>query len=99
MNFTALNLPIANLKITKKNDIYFVWCIVRKLKLVLTPEEWVRQHIIHYLVYHKKYPLGLIASEVEINANNQKRRCDIIVYNSDLSLKVLITKQDRILCI
>jgi hypothetical protein len=90
MNFTALNLPIANLKITKKNDIYFVWCIVRKLKLVLTPEEWVRQHIIHYLVYHKKYPLGLIASEVEINANNQKRRCDIIVYNSDLSLKVLI---------
>lgn len=90
MNFTPLNLPMAELKITRENSVMYVWCIIRKKKLVLTPEEWVRQHLIHYLVYHKNFPIGLIASEVEITANQQKRRCDVVVYNQDLSLRLLI---------
>ncbi len=88
--FTKLNLPLANLKLTKSGDKIFVWCIVRSKKLVLTPEEWVRQHLIHYLVFHKNYPLSLLASEVEITANEQKRRCDLIVYDTNFTPKILI---------
>jgi hypothetical protein len=88
--FTPLNLPLANLKLTKKAQLIYVWCIVRKKKLVLTPEEWVRQHLIHYLVYHKGFSLNFLASEVEIQANNQKRRCDLIVYDNDFKPKILI---------
>jgi len=90
MNFTPLNLPMADLKISRENSVMYVWCIIRKKKLVLTPEEWVRQHLIHYLVYQKNLSIGLIASEVEIMANQQKRRCDLVVYDQDLSLRLLI---------
>jgi hypothetical protein len=88
--FTPLNLPLASLKLTKKAQLIYVWCIVRKKKLVLTPEEWVRQHLIHYLVFHKEISINYIASEVEIQANNQKRRCDLIVYDNDFKPKILI---------
>lgn len=88
--FTPLNLPMANLKLTKKDNSIYVWCEIRKKNLVLTPEEWVRQHLIHYLVYHKKFPKGLIASEIEIRANKQKRRCDLVVFDSELKPRILI---------
>jgi hypothetical protein len=88
--FPNLNLPKANLKLSKKDDKIYVWCISRKKKLVLTPEEWVRQHLIHYLVENKKIPLSLIASEIEITANKQKRRCDLIIYNLEKSPQILI---------
>jgi hypothetical protein len=90
MDFVPLNLPKANLKLSKSNNIMYVWCIIRKKKLVLTPEEWVRQHIIHYLIQQKKIPVSLIASEVSIEINNLKRRCDILIFNMDLSYKMLI---------
>lgn len=88
--FSPLNLPIANFKLSKKDGKIYVWCIVRKKKLVLTPEEWVRQHLLHYLIYHKKFPLSLIASEIEITANKQKRRCDIVVFNTQKLPQILI---------
>ena len=59
----ALALPKANLKLSKKGDVFFVWCVSRKKTLLLTPEEWVRQHVIHYLVNDKNIPLGLLISE------------------------------------
>lgn len=88
--FIPLNLPMANLKLSKKEDKLFVWCEIRKKNLVLTPEEWVRQHLIHYLIYHKNFPKGMIASEIEIKANKQKRRCDLLVFDSELNAKILI---------
>jgi len=79
-----LNLPISNLKLTKNEQgQIFVWCIIRKKKLVLTPEEWVRQHVIHFLINEKKVPESLIASEVELQINGLKRRCDILVFSQD----------------
>ncbi|MCE3295126.1 MAG: type restriction enzyme HsdR N-terminal protein [Crocinitomicaceae bacterium] len=88
--FTPLNLPIAELKLSRLEDKVYVWCEIRKKKLLLSPEEWVRQHLIHYLVYHKKFPKGLIASEIEIRANQQKRRCDLLIYDTQLQIQVLI---------
>ena len=86
----ALALPKAQLKITKKGDELFVWCVARKKTLVLTPEEWVRQHVIHYLVNDLKVPLGLIASEVSLSINKLRRRCDLIVFSKESKPLLLI---------
>ena len=79
--FSPLSFPKADLNISKKEGAYFVWCIIRKKKLVLTPEEWVRQHVIHFLINEKKVPVGLIASEFLISVNGLSRRCDIVVFD------------------
>lgn len=78
-----LNLPKAQLKLTKKNDKIYVWCILRKKELVLTPEEWVRQHLIHFLINEKQIPQGLIAAEMPIVVNTLQRRCDLVIYSKE----------------
>jgi hypothetical protein len=90
MNLTALNLPRAPLRLSRKNEVISVFCVVRKKNLVLTPEEWVRQHAIHYLIDQLKVPIGLISSEAGIKVNALDRRCDILVYGNDKKVKVLI---------
>ena len=76
-----LAFPKAQLKLTKKGDKLFVWCVVRKKTLVLTPEEWVRQHLVHYLINDKHVPIGLIAAEMPLKVNDLDRRCDVVVFN------------------
>ena len=78
-----LNLPRFEVKIKRKDKIY-IWDQIRKKYLVLTPEEWVRQHFVNYLIVQKRYPASLLSNELEINLNNQKRRCDTVVYNNQL---------------
>lgn len=78
-----LTLPKAALKLSRKGDNLFVWCVVRKKTLLLTPEEWVRQHVIHFLINDKKVPKGLISSELSIIINALNRRCDIVVFSKD----------------
>ena len=58
--------------------------IIRKKFLDITPEEWVRQHIVHFLIHHKNVPLSMISLEKQLELNNTKKRTDIIVYNSTL---------------
>jgi hypothetical protein len=90
MQLPALNLPKANLKLSKKGKQVYVWCITRKKELMLTPEEWVRQHVIHFLINTKKVPSGLIASEQNISIHQLNRRCDIIVYGKNQIPKLLV---------
>lgn len=78
-----LNLPQAKLKLIRKNGKIHVWCILRKKDLILTHEEWVRQHLIHFLINDKKIPQGLIAAEMPIVVNTLQRRCDLVVYSKD----------------
>jgi len=78
-----LNFPPAQLKLTKKGEQVFVWCIIRKKHLLLTPEEWVRQHAIHYLIHQKQVPIGRIGSEYTVQINRQSRRCDIVVFSGE----------------
>lgn len=85
-----LAFPKANLRLSKKNDALFVWCVSRKKTLLLTPEEWVRQHLIHYLVHEKKVPIGLIVSEYAIKVNNLSRRCDVVVFGTDQKPKMIV---------
>lgn len=77
----ALNLPNAPLKLTKANNELYVICLLRKKKIKLTPEEWVRQHIVYYLTAYKNYPASLIKIEHGIQVNKQIRRCDLVIYN------------------
>lgn len=74
-----LNLPTVNLKLAKRNEQPYVWDIIRKKHLLLTPEEWVRQHWIH-LLDAKGYPLSNVQLEGGFEQNSKKKRSDILVY-------------------
>ncbi|NLP56983.1 type I restriction enzyme HsdR N-terminal domain-containing protein [Lutibacter sp. B1] len=78
-----LNLPTYKFKIKSSENKYFIFDIVRKKYVSLTPEEWVRQHIIHYLIEEKKYPISLIAIEKQLTINKLTKRTDILVFNTD----------------
>ena len=80
---TPLDFPKAPVKLKRKNDQLYVWCVIRKMELVLTPEEWVRQHVIHYLIDVKKIPIGLIASEYPLKYNSISKRADIVIFNRE----------------
>jgi len=82
MNMPQLNLPNVILKIKLVKGITQVFDAVRKKYLVLTSEEWVRQHFIHYLNSEKKYPLGLMGVEKIVKYNGQSTRADIILYTN-----------------
>ena len=83
MNMPQLNLPNATLKTKLVGGTTQVFDAVRKKYLVLTPEEWVRQHFIHYLNSEKKYPLGLMGVEQMVKYNEQSTRADIVLYTSE----------------
>lgn len=76
----ALNLPHFTPKV-KKTDKIEIWDRIRKKYVALTPEEWVRQNFVNYLITEKNYPETLIANEIQISLNNQKKRCDSVIYN------------------
>jgi len=63
---------------------------IRKKFLALTPEEWVRQHVIQYLIVEKKYPISLINVEKIIKLDGVIKRYDIVVFNTDGTIKILI---------
>lgn len=76
---TPLNLPQTQLRLTRKDGVISVFCTVRKKKLVLTPEEWVRQHLIAYFVEVLEISIGRMGAEVSIEYNGRKKRADILV--------------------
>ena len=77
-----LNLPEYDLQIRREGDgALSVYDILRRKYVALTPEEWVRQHFVHYLVEEKGYPSALMANEVSIKLNGTSRRCDTVVYD------------------
>lgn len=78
-----LNIPEASLKIINKDGKLYVFDEFRKKDIMLTPEEWVRQHFAHYLVNSKGYPKSLTALEKELKLNNTKKRTDIVIYNTN----------------
>lgn len=85
-----LNLPPFDKKITKKDDKPFILDVIRRQHVALTPEEWVRQHFVHFLINHKGYPPSLMANEVQLKLNGMSRRCDTVVYDRMLTPRVII---------
>lgn len=78
-----LNLPTYNFKLKSKENKTLIFDNLRKKYMVLTPEEWVRQHFVSFLIHEKKFPNALIAIEKQLKVNNIKKRSDILVFNSN----------------
>lgn len=92
MKFPHINFPAVEFRIKKTSDSeYQIFDEVRKKFVVLTPEEWVRQHLIHYLANQKNIPLSLISIEKQLIFNGMKRRTDLVVYSN--SLKPLLISE------
>jgi hypothetical protein len=85
-----LNFPKFNFRVKNTENQLRIFDIVRKKFVVLQPEEWVRQHVVHYLSIEKNYPLSHINVERQLTINGLKKRYDVIVYNSDGSIEVLV---------
>ena len=85
-----LNLPSFEAKITEKDGTPYIYDILRKKWLVITPEEWVRQHFIHFLIERKGYPLLRMANEVSLHLNGALRRCDSVLYDLHARPKMII---------
>ena len=85
-----LNLPAAELEIFNDGEAVLVYDIIRKKNVVLTPEEWVRQHFVHFAVDHLGYPKSLVKIESGHTKNTMMRRTDIVLYNNQGSPAVLI---------
>lgn len=77
-----LELPPYPFKISEKGGQFIIFDPIRKKELVLTPEEWVRQHFVQFLINQKKYPRGLIRLEGGHKLLGKTNRSDIVVYNS-----------------
>ena len=86
----SLNLPSYQPRLSVKNGKTFIYDPIRRKEVALTPEEWVRQHFVHFLVSVKSYPSARIANEVSINLNSTSKRCDTVVYDDFLNPLVII---------
>ena len=85
-----LNLPDYPVKITIKDGKKVIFDIVRKTYVALTPEEWVRQHFIHFLTEQKGYPQSLLANEVQLHLNGMKKRCDSVLFDTNLRPRLIV---------
>lgn len=85
----ALNLPSFDVKIRKTKTAIEIFDQLRRKYVRLTPEEWVRQHFVNYLIDEKQYPMSLMTNEASIQLNSLSKRCDTVVYNNSLSPLVI----------
>lgn len=85
-----LNLPKYGIKIANENGHQTIFDVLRRKYVALTPEEWVRQHFVHYLIEHKGYPQALMANEIQLAIGNKKLRCDSVLYDRSLKPRMII---------
>ncbi len=79
-----LKYPPFAVRLKKRASGMYIFDEIRKKWLILTPEEWVRQHVLNYLVREKKIPPSIISIEKELTLNDLKKRYDIVVYGRDM---------------
>jgi hypothetical protein len=86
-----LNLPPYPFKLTDQNGQLTVFDELRKKNIIITPEEWVRQHFVQYLIRQKHYPKSLIKLEGGLKLHGMAKRTDIVVFNS-FGQKILLVE-------
>ncbi len=87
---SSLIYPSFNIRIKHEGGKAYVFDEIRKKWLLLTPEEWVRQHLLNHLISTKNTPASLISVEKEIKLNNTKKRYDAVVYDKGMKPVLLI---------
>jgi hypothetical protein len=85
-----LNFPSYNFRFKNSENKVAIFDEIRKKFIILTPEEWVRQHVVQFLLQEKKYPKSHINVEKLLKVNDLKKRYDIVVYNSDGTINILV---------
>ncbi|WJJ95581.1 type I restriction enzyme HsdR N-terminal domain-containing protein [Algibacter luteus] len=85
-----LNFPTYNFRFKSSENKVSIFDPIRKKFVVLQPEEWVRQHCIQFLIQERGYPKSLINIEKELTINTLKKRYDIVVFNSDGSIHLIV---------
>ncbi len=88
--FEPLNLPPYAFKIKEDEQRHYIFDELRKKYLLLTPEEWVRQHFVQYLIKHKNFSSSLISLEQGMKLNELQKRTDILVYNNTGAVVMLV---------
>ena len=89
-NMEKLNFPDYLFSLKSKENKPYIFDVIRKKWLVLTPEEWVRQHCVHFLINDKNHPASLIQVEKTIEVNQTKKRYDLIAYNKNKEVEILV---------
>ena len=85
-----LNFPVYSFRFKNSENKVAIFDEIRKKFIILTPEEWVRQNVIQYLLHEKKYPKSYINVEKLIKINDVTKRYDIVVFQPDGSIFLLI---------
>jgi len=85
-----LNLPTYDLRLRRTGNRDMIFDVLRRKYVALTPEEWVRQHFVHFLIEHKGYPTALLANEIELRIGEKHLRADTLLYNKELHPHMLI---------
>ncbi len=87
---TQLNLPPFDVRVRNEAGRQQIFDVLRRRYVALTPEEWVRQHFVHFLIEHKGYPKGLLCNEIELRVGEKRLRCDTLLYNRDLKPLMIV---------
>ncbi len=85
-----LNLPQYKFKIKNSENKALIFDKIRKKYMVLTPEEWVRQNYVTFLIEEKKYPISLITIEKKLTVNGLTKRSDILVFNTKGEPEIIV---------
>ena len=85
-----LNFPNYNFRFKNNENKVSIFDEIRKKFIILTPEEWVRQHVVQFLMVEKKYPKSLINVEKVLKVNDLRKRYDVVVFNPDGSMHILV---------
>lgn len=86
----VLNFPSFQFQFSAEGQRKLIYDIIRKKYVSLTPEEWVRQHVIHYLAEHLSYPAGLLSVEKMLKVNGLSKRTDIVAYVTSGDPKLIV---------
>lgn len=85
-----LNFPAYKFRFKNRENKPLIFDLIRKKFVSLTPEEWVRQHTLHFLVYEKNYPLSLINVEKQLRLHQTKKRYDIVVFKPEGEVYLIV---------
>jgi len=97
VKLASLNFPENyQFRLKQIDEMPFIFCGIRKKWLLLTPEEWVRQHVVNFLVQEKNYHKSAIGAEVIIHINGMKKRADLIVYKKEKPFLIVECKAPSI---
>ncbi len=85
-----LNLPPYDVRLGGTKERPTIFDILRRRYVKLTPEEWVRQHFVHFLINEKGYPQTLLANEVKLQMGDKSMRADSVLYDRELHPRLIV---------